>query len=57
MKIGKYYYDLPKERKNGEFDVVTQDKNGFTFYECKFTEKPVDDSVVNEEKSSLHMLD
>jgi AAA+ ATPase superfamily predicted ATPase len=50
MKIGKYYYDLPKERKNGEFDVVTQDKNGFTFYECKFTEKPVDDSVVNEEK-------
>ena len=52
-KIGKYYYDLPKEKKNGEFDVVTLSKNGFDFYEVKFTSKPIDDSVVNEELYQL----
>ena len=31
-KVGKYYYDLPKEKKNGEFDVVTLSKNGYDFY-------------------------
>ena len=48
-KVGKYYYDLPKEKKNGEFDVVTLSKNGYDFYEVKFTEKKLDDKVVNEE--------
>lgn len=48
-KVGKYYYDLPKEKKNGEFDVVTFSKNGYDFYEVKFTEKPISDKVVNEE--------
>ncbi len=52
-KVGKYYYDLPKERKNGEFDVVTLSKNGYDFYEVKFTEKQIDDSVVNEEVYQL----
>ena len=48
-KVGKYYYDLPKEKKNGEFDVVTLSKNGYDFYEVKFKSKPIDDKVVNEE--------
>ena len=52
-KIGKYYYDLPKEKKNGEFDVVTLSKNGYDFYEVKFTSKPIDDAVVNEELFQL----
>lgn len=26
-KIGKYYYDDPKNRVNGEFDVVTLNRN------------------------------
>ena len=30
-KIGKYYYDDPKTRTNGEFDVVTQDEIGYQF--------------------------
>ena len=29
-KIGKYYYDDPKTRTNGEFDVVTQDESMLT---------------------------
>lgn len=39
-KIGKYYYDDPITRTNGEFDVVTQDKNGYIFYEVKFKNSP-----------------
>lgn len=35
-KIGKYYYDDPVNRKNGEFDIVTQDARGYIFYEAKF---------------------
>lgn len=34
-KIGKYYYDNPKEHNNGEFDVVTEDEKGYVFYEVK----------------------
>lgn len=35
-KIGKYYYDDPINRVNGEFDIVTEDENGYVFYEVKF---------------------
>ena len=52
-KIGKYYYDLPKEKKNGEFDCVTLNKNGYDFYEVKFTKNPIDDKIVNEETYQL----
>lgn len=40
-KIGKYYYDDPKNHKNTEFDVVTHDDNGYMFYEVKFKNKPL----------------
>ena len=52
-KVGKYYYDDPINKTNGEFDVVTMNKNGYDFYEVKFTKELVDDSVVNEEKYQL----
>ena len=48
-KIGKYYYDNPAERSNGEFDIVTQDELGYTFYEVKFKKKPVSDEMIDEE--------
>lgn len=35
-RIGKYYYDDPKNRTNGEFDIVTEDEKGYGFYEVKF---------------------
>lgn len=47
--IGKYYYDLPKEHKNGEFDVVTKDDRGYVFYEAKFRETPVTAAMIEEE--------
>ncbi len=40
-KIGKYYYDDPKNRTNGEFDIVTEDENGYVFYEVKFKKNPL----------------
>ena len=48
-KLGKYYYDDPVNHKNGEFDVVTEDKNGYIFYEVKFTKHPLTQAVIDEE--------
>lgn len=45
-KIGKYYYDDPVEKRNGEFDIVTLDDKGYIFYEAKFRKEPVTESVV-----------
>lgn len=48
-KIGKYYYDDPIEKKNGEFDIVTQDDNGYIFYEAKFRKDPITESMIQNE--------
>lgn len=48
-KIGKYYYDDPKTKTNGEFDVVTLDEKGYVFYEVKFRKKPVSKAMIDEE--------
>lgn len=48
-KIGKYYYDDPKNKVNGEFDVVTLDENGYIFYECKYTNAKVSEKVIKDE--------
>lgn len=48
-KIGKYYYDDPKTRSNGEFDTVTDDPLGYIFYESKFRREPVSLAMIHEE--------
>lgn len=53
FKIGKYYYDLPKEHKNGEFDIVTEDDNGYIFYEVKFKAKPIKNETIQEEMKQV----
>ncbi len=52
-KIGKYYYDNPLEHKNGEFDVVTEDENGYIFYEVKFKNSPITRKAIDEEISQV----
>ncbi|MGN0948720.1 MAG: ATP-binding protein [Megasphaera sp.] len=47
--IGKYYYDLPKEHRNGEFDVVTHDAKGYIFYEAKFRQTPLTEAMLETE--------
>lgn len=51
--IGKYYYDNPKQHKNGEFDIVTQDENGYKFYEVKFRKTPLSDAIIDKEISQV----
>lgn len=48
-RIGKYYYDDPATHKNGEFDIVTEDPNGYIFYEAKFRQDPVSQHMIDEE--------
>lgn len=48
-KIGKYYYDDPVQRKNGEFDIVTLDDRGYIFYEAKFRKDPITESMIQNE--------
>ncbi len=48
--IGRYIYHNKENRKNGEFDVVTEDEIGFTAYECKYKKERIGMEAVNEEK-------
>ncbi|MBR1391000.1 MAG: ATP-binding protein [Lachnospiraceae bacterium] len=49
FKIGRYWYDDPKNKTNGEFDLVTQDANGYIFYEAKFRSEPLGHRMVEKE--------
>ena len=52
-RIGKYYYDDPKTRTNGEFDVVSLDEKGYIFYEVKFRKKKTSKEVIETEISQV----
>lgn len=54
FKIGKYYYDLPKQKINGEFDIVTEDEKGYIFYEVKFRKNKMKLSDVEKEISQVN---
>ena len=51
--VGKYYYDDPAAKRNGEFDVVTEDAHGYVCYEAKFRERPLDRALVDAEKAQV----
>jgi len=53
LDIGKLWYDNPKTRTNGEFDVVALRQDGYVVYEAKYTSAPVTDAVVEEEVRQL----
>lgn len=57
FKIGKYYYDDPINKCNGEFDIVTEDQNGYVFYEAKFRQKPLSKSLLQEEIAQVKKVD
>ena len=54
-KIGKYYYDDPKNKTNGEFVVVSLDEKGYVFYEVKFRNKKITRSDINEEIEQVRL--
>ena len=45
--IGRLIYHDPKTDLNHEYDIVTKDKNGYIYYECKYINTPVDEETVN----------
>lgn len=47
--IGTYYFDA-KNKRNIQLDIVTEDEKGFISYECKYTNEPVNNKVIIEEK-------
>ena len=49
FKIDRYSYDLPREHRNGEFDVVTIDEQGYTCYEVKFRNRKLTQVDVDNE--------
>lgn len=51
--IGTYWYDDTKSKRKGQFDLVTYDKLGYTFYEVKYTNSFIDEHIVNEEIRQL----
>lgn len=55
LDIGTYWYDNPKEKKKGLFDVVGKTKDGYVFFECKYTNEPIDESIIEEEISQVSM--
>ncbi len=55
IDIGTYWYDNPKEKKNGQFDVVGKTEQGYIFYECKYLDAPLNDKVVKEEINQVAM--
>lgn len=48
-EIGRYWYDDPATKTNGEFDVVTRDPRGYVFYESKFRSTPITQEMIEEE--------
>lgn len=53
IRIGKYYYDDPENHTNGEFDLVTEDDEGYVFYECKFKDRKTDRKMIETEISQV----
>ena len=52
--IGTYWYDNPIEKRNGQFDVVGKTKDGYIFYECKYTNTPITDKIIEKEISQVN---
>lgn len=54
--IGTYWYDDPKEKKNGQFDVALRDGDEYFLVECKYTSSPLSSSVIIEEETQTKSL-
>lgn len=54
--IGRFIYNDRAKKKNGEFDVVTEDKNGWITYECKYTNDKIGNQVIRSEVYEAQQL-
>ena len=51
--IGTYFFNDSKLKINRQFDLITEDKNGYIAYECKFKDKPLSKKIINEEEYQI----
>lgn len=47
--IGTFWYDLPQEHKNGEFDCVLQYEDGYSVIEVKYYQNPMTKEEIRKE--------
>ena len=57
IEAGTYWYDLPKQKKNGEFDVVIKLQNGYAVIECNFLKEKMSLSMAIEEEKKIHSIE
>lgn len=53
IETGTYWYDLPREKRNGEFDCVVKMKDGYMVVECKYLKDPMTASLAMEEERKI----
>ena len=56
-EVGTYWYDLPRERRNGEFDCVLKRDDGYSVAECKFLKDPMPLALAKEEEAKILAID
>ncbi|MDO5435616.1 MAG: ATP-binding protein [Clostridia bacterium] len=54
--IGSYYYDDPRNRKNGEFDVALEHADGYSIIEAKYFIKPMEMDEIHREIGQIREI-
>lgn len=54
--IGSYYYDNPKERTNGEFDVALEYDDAVAIYEAKYLKQPMELDEIHREINQIEQI-
>lgn len=47
--LGTYYYDDPKNKKNGEFDIAIKTNDGYDIIEVKYLQTKLNDELIRKE--------
>lgn len=56
LNIGTYYYDDLVRKRNGEFDVALQKKDGYELYEVKYLTSPLTEKAMREEELQVKAI-
>lgn len=56
LDIGRYWYDNPETKENGEFDTVIQLRDYYRFYEVKFLSRPMSRSEIESEADKIRKV-
>lgn len=56
LDIGTFYYDDPKNKTNGEFDVALKKKDGYEIYEVKYYSSPLKEKEMLDEEQQIAQI-